>query len=301
MSKTMLYVRLIFAMLIWGSMGLFVNLVSLPSMEVAFVRFSLGAVVISLVILKGRQKLDFPNLKKNIGWLLGGGISTGLGCMLTYEAFRNLTVSMATLIFYSAPVLVIVLSPLLFKERLTATKIVGVAVAMAGMFLINGTSPLTGPNPTKGVICALLAALMYVFTVFCNKRIKNVPNLQLTLAEMLAAALVLLPIALISHQGAFVFPVGSELLILLLIGVVHGGLLYYIYFASLQQMPAQSVSLIGYLEPFSALVLSAIFLHDRLSVLQIVGAVLLLGGALYGEIGGSLLQRWRHKQELAKE
>ena len=298
-SKTYTYMRLTLAMLVWGSVGLFVNLVTWPSMAVALTRFSLGVLVLLLFIFVSREKWEFPAIGKNVGWIIGGGISLGLGCALTYEAFRNITVSVATLIFYSGPVILILLSPLLLKERLTAIKLVGLAAASVGIFLINGTSPLVGTNPTRGLICVLLAVVLYVFTVVFNKKIKGISShLQITFSEMLVAVFVLLPIVLLTQSEALRFPHGGELLCLLVIGVVHGGWLYYVYFSSLQLLPAQSVSLIGYLEPFSALVLSAIFLQERLTALQIIGAILLLCGTASGQLGDLL---HRKETQSAKE
>lgn len=292
--NTFLYARFSIVMLIWGGMELLVMMVSQPAMVVALVRMGLGSLVILLFILKTGESWNIVSIKKNALWMFLGGAGMALSTSLNYEAFRCLSVSVAILIFYSGPVVVILLSPLLVKEKLTAAKLAGSMVALLGVFFINGTGQLTGSNPTRGLICAVLAVGMYVLTVVCNKKIRDLSNLQITFSEMLSGVVVLLPIVVLTHDGPVHIEGAKEVLLLVLLGVVNGGLLNYVYFASLQQMRAQSVVLISYLEPFSTLVCSALFLHERLTMLQIIGAVLLLGGAAYGNLGDYL--RAKHKK-----
>ena len=292
MSKqTSTYLKLILSMVVFGSMGLFVLAIHLPSNEIVLVRMGLGCLVILAVIAKHKEKFDWAAIRKNLLWMVSGGICLGLGCVFYFEGYRNTTVSIATLIFYSGPVLMMLLSPLLFKEKLTVYKLLGVFAALSGIVLINGTAPISGSNPGKGVICTLLAVVLCQSLLYCNKRITGIPYLQLTLIEMLAAFAALLPYVIITHEGPIVIPPVKEIICLLTLGIVHGGWGYYVFFSSVQLLRAQSVILISYVEPFSALVLSAIFLQERLTLLQIIGAVLLLCGAAYGEVGQDLRKK----------
>lgn len=293
---TFLYTRLIIVMLIWGSMGLFVTMLDLSSPMIALDRIGLGALVILGIILCKKEKWDFSAIKKNLLWLFLGGAGMALSTVLIYESLDYLPLSISILIFYTGPVVVVLLSPFLVKEKLTVVKVTGVIVALLGVFLVNGTGSLHA-SMMPGIICIILAVGMYVLTVVCNKRIAGISKLQLTFTEMLSGVVVLLPFVLLMQNGPLQIEGAQDILILIILGVVHGGLLYYVYFASLQQMSAQSVVLIGYLEPFSALILSAVFLEERLTALQILGAALLLGGAAFGNVGDTLLQKKKHKQK----
>lgn len=277
------YVRNITAMLIFGSVGLFVQAIPLSSSEIVAARTVLGSLFLCGMLVIRRQQPDWAALKKNLPMLIVTGIVMGLNWMFLFAAYQYTSVSVATLIYYCAPVIVLFLSPFLLREKLTWPKLAGIAGALIGMVLVNGTQT-GGVDPQKGLVCGLLAAAFYAGLILLNKRITNVPATEKTLVQLLSAAVVMGIYALATHSGPWELPQGTGLLALLIIGFVHTGIAYLLYISSMSELPGQTVALCSYIDPASALIFSAIFLHEHLTVLQLLGAVLILGGSAFGEL-----------------
>jgi len=280
------YAKVISAMVILGSMGVFVRHIPLPSEEIALVRAFLGSLFLLAALLLGRRPIDWPLLKKQLPLLVACGISLGLNMAFLYQAYAYTSISNATLIYYCGPLLAMLVSPLVLKERLTFFKLLGISVAMGGLFLINAVKTgALGPNPLRGLLFGLLAALMYVSILMVNKFVHGIPGLLHTCILMLVAWIALLPYVLLHHRGPWILPgLTGGLIDLLLLGLVHGGLACYLYYSALQQLPAQTMALCGYIDPLSALFFSALLLSERLSAWQWLGAALIFAGALFGEL-----------------
>ena len=191
---------------------------------------------------------------------------------------------MATVSYYCAPVIITVLSPLVLGERLTAARITGIAAATAGMFMITG-SMSGGSQPLKGVFFGLLAALFYACVTLLNKQLKgSFTGIQITMIQLFAAGIVVAPYAVINHEGAWLMPQGAGLVCLVIVGVLHTGIVLHFYFSSMQVLPGQSVAMCSYIDPVSSLLIAAVALGERMSVVQVIGAFLIIGGAAFGEL-----------------
>ena len=274
--------KMILSMLIFGSIGIFVELVGLPSAVIALLRSAIGAAVIALVMLLGKKKLDRAAIRRNLRFLLPAGAALGFNWILLFEAYRYTSVAVATLCYYMAPVFVILLSPLLLKEKLSKTKLLCVAAALAGTALISGAS--AGSGETRGVVYGLCAALLYCAIVLLNRGVRDLPALETTLCQLAVSALVMLPYVLLTQRGAALdFSLRTVLLVLVL-GVVHTGLAYLLFFGAAAKLPAQTTAILSYIDPVTAIVLSAWLLRQPMSVPQVCGAVLILGSTLAGEL-----------------
>ncbi len=288
------YSKIIIAMLIFGSIGLFVQAIPLSSQEIVAVRTLLGSAFLLCLLALEKQKIHWLTLKKNLPLLILSGAAMGCNWLFLFEAYRYTSISIATLVYYCAPLLVLLLSSILLKEALTPYKLMGVFMAIVGMFLVNGGG-ISGINPTNGLLYGFLAALFYAALMICNKWIKGLNSLHITLVQLIVAAIILLPYALFTHQGSWQIPQGTAILAILAIGIVHTSIACYLYFSAMQELPAQSVALCSYIDPFSALLFSAFFLGERLSLIQMIGAVFILGGACFGELYRP--KKPHHKQE----
>ncbi|MFI3173157.1 MAG: DMT family transporter [Eubacteriales bacterium] len=283
----MAYVQLIVAMLIWGSIGLFVKEIPLTSTEIVMARVVFGAMFLGILLIMKKDKSTKAAYRKNLPILIVSGISMVLNWMFLFEAFKHTTVSSATLVYYTAPIMVILLSQMLFKERLTVAKLIGVGCSFVGMILVN----FTGGSPdvtVKGFCLAFMAAFFYAGVMILNKYVNGMYGIEITLMQLVGAAIIIIPFVLLNHEGAWIMPSTTTMMLLIVVGGVHTGLACFLYFSSIQKLPAQSVALCSYLDPVSAILLSAIILQERLVGLQIVGAILILGGAALGEL-------WRKK------
>lgn len=277
-------------MLIFGSIGLFVRAIPLSSSEIVAARTILGSLFLCVILLCRKQQLDWSRLKQNLLLLIVTGVVMGLNWMFLFMAYQYTSVSVATLIYYIAPVLVLILSPILLQERLTWPKLVGILAAFIGMVLVNGVQS-GGADPQKGLLFGLLAAIFYASLIILNKRIVGVPATEKTFVQLLSAAAVMGIYAAITHSGGWQLPQGTALFALFIIGFVHTGVAYLLYISSMQELPGQTVALCSYVDPASALLFSAIFLEEKLMFVQLLGALFILGGSAFGEL-------YRYKREL---
>ena len=255
------YVMYIVSLLIFGSNGVFAAHIGLSSAEIVCMRTLIGSAALILVLLISRTKLDWAVMKREALKLVAAGVCLGVNWALLFEAYKLMSVSMATLTYYTAPIIVLLLSPLLLKERQSARAYIGMAAAVVG----------------------LGSAVFYAGLIIFNKKIDGVTGLPLTTIEMVIAACVMLPYVLLTggHVG---FPPDTEgTLYLLFLCLVNTGLACWLYFSSMNRLPARAVALFGYVDPVSALIFSAIFLGEQLGALQILGAVLVFAGAAFGQ------------------
>ena len=287
--KQKAYIKLVFAMIIWGTLGPLVKQIPLASGEIVLARVILGLATLGIIYFasggcRAGNTADRYAVRKDIAILFVSGAVMGFNWVFLFEAYKYTTVSMATVSYYCAPVIITALSPLVLGEKLTASRIAGIAAATAGMFMITG-SLSGGSQPLKGVLFGLLAALFYACVTILNKQLKGgFTGIQITIVQLFAAGIVVAPYTVINHEGAWVMPQGAGLVCLIIVGVVHTGIVLHIYFSSMQILPGQSVAMCSYIDPVSSLLIAAAVLSERMSIVQIIGAVLIIGGAAFGEL-----------------
>ena len=275
------YVMYIVSLLIFGSNGVFASHIDMTSAEIVCMRTLIGSLALILVLLISRTKLDWAVMKRESFKLIAAGICLGVNWALLFEAYKLMSVSIATLTYYLAPIIVLILSPLLLREKQSARAYIGMGAAVVGLVLAVGLGD-TSVTAT-GLIVGLGSAVFYAGLIIFNKKIDGVTGLPLTTIEMVIAACVMLPYVLLTggHVG---FPPDTEgTLYLIFLCLVNTGLACWLYFSSMNRLPARAVALFGYVDPVSALIFSAVFLGDRMGVLQIVGAVLVFAGAAFGQ------------------
>ena len=287
--KQKAYIKLVFAMIIWGTLGPLVKQIPLASGEIVLARVILGLATLGIIYFAsggcraGTTAARYA-VRIDIAILFVSGAVMGFNWVFLFEAYKYTTVSMATVSYYCAPVIITALSPLVLGEKLTASRIAGIAAATAGMFMITG-SLQGGSQPLKGVLFGLLAALFYACVTILNKQLKGgFTGIQITIVQLFAAGIVVAPYTVINHEGAWVMPQGAGLVCLIIVGVVHTGIVLHIYFSSMQILPGQSVAMCSYIDPVSSLLIAAAVLSERMSIVQIIGAVLIIGGAAFGEL-----------------
>ncbi len=284
-------ISLISAMLIFGTIGIFRRYIPLSSGLIAFVRGLVGTLFLLGVLAFKRQKPDKAAVKKNALLLLISGALIGFNWILLFEAYNYTTVATATLCYYMSPVFVVLASPFLLKERMTAKKLICVAVSVVGMLLVSGI--LTDRGETRdfrGVLFGLGAALLYASVVLLNKRITAISAYDKTVVQLAAAAAVMIPYLLFTEDFGSIALTPLPVILLLVVGIVHTGFAYALYFGSFDKLSAQTVALFGYLDPVAAVILSALILKENMDAPQIVGAVLVLAAAVAGDVS------WKKKK-----
>lgn len=276
---------LILAMSIFGTIGIFVKYIPVPSGFLAFARGVLGAVFLLFTILLKREKLSVSSIKNNFSLLIASGALIGFNWILFFESYRYTTVATTTLCYYMAPVFVILVSPFVLFEKLTPKKIICVAVALIGMVLVSGIfkAGFSGVSELHGVFLGLGAALLYASVVILNKKIKDIPPNDKTIVQLLSASVVVLPYTLLAENISDITFTAFTLVMLLIVGVVHTGFAYFLYFSSFSGLKAQTVALLSYIDPAVAVFVSAIILREKIGIFEIIGAVLILGSTLVCE------------------
>lgn len=274
------------SMLIYGSIGVFVRHIPLPSAVTAMARGLIGAPFLLLVLLTKRSRPDMGGIRRNLPLLLVLGAMLGINWLLLFEAYRYTTVAAATLYYYLAPILLVAVSPLVFKERLTPRKLLCVIAALFGMVLVSGVlqSGAAGSGAVKGVALAVGAATLYACIVVLNKKLRDISAYDRTISQLAVSAVVLLAYNLLSGGLGGVELNGFAWVMLLLVGVVHTGIAYFLYFGSMDALPAQTLAILSYIDPVTAVLLSALLLKEPLGITGIIGAILILGSAAISEM-----------------
>lgn len=269
-------------MVIFGTNGLLVANISLGSAEIVLMRTFLGSLFLLAVVLVKRS-FSFADLKADLIPATIGGAALGLNWVLLFSAYRSAGVGLSTLTYYCGPIIVLALSPVLFREKLTWNKLLAIAAVAVGMFCITGDIE-PGSDVQTGILFGGGAALLYASLIVANKRVKRLSGLNCAMYELIVAFFVVLIYLLASNVKLPVIPAAEDIVWVLAIGLVNTGLAYYLYFSSLQKLPGQTVALVCYIDPLTALLVSGAFLGEKLLGVQIAGAVLILGGACLGEL-----------------
>lgn len=275
---------LIVSMTIFGTLGPFVRNISVSSGELALYRAILAALLITGFLLITKQKIPFASIKKEVPLLLASGVAMGINWILLFEAYKYTTVSVATLSYYFAPVIVTVICPILFKEKLTSKQIICFIMSTIGLVLITGIGDVNGSNNIIGILFGLGAAVFYASVVLLNKFIKNVEGIHRTFLQFIAAIIVLVPYVLMTSGVTLGGLDGVGWINLLIVGFIHTGVTYCIYFSSLKELPGQQVAILSYIDPLVAVLISVTLLSESMTLWQVVGGTLILGFTLWNEI-----------------
>lgn len=276
---------LIMSMCIFGTIGILRRHIPLSSSLVALVRGIIGSLFLTAVLMLRRQPLDKKSVRKYLPLLALSGAAIGFNWILLFEAYNYTSVAIATLCYYLAPILVILASPLVLKESLTGRKVICTVVALIGMVLVSGVteSGFGGLSEMKGIFFGLGAAFLYACVILMNKKMPAVPAYDKTIIQLSTAAAALLPYVLLTENFAEIHMTALAAALLLVAGIVHTGIAYWLYFGSIGGLNAHSVALLSYIDPVLAIVLSMVVLREPMGIPAAVGAVLILGAAYISE------------------
>ncbi len=269
--------KLALSMFIFGTIPLFVRNIAVSSAELALYRAILAVILIGFVLLLTKQKIEISEFGKEIPLLIISGVAVGLNWILLFEAYKYTTVSVATLSYYFAPVIVTAVCPFLFKEKFTAKQIVCFILSTLGLVMITGVGNFNGGRELIGVAFGLGAAVLYAAAVILNKFIKNVGGIQRTFLQFVSAIIVLGPYVLFTDG----FTLGSldikGWVNLIIVGFIHTGITYCLYFSSLKELPGQKAAILSYIDPLVAVMISVTVLGESMTLMQVIGGAMILG------------------------
>lgn len=282
--------KIIVSMIIWGTLGIFVKEIELSSLEIAFFRAFLGSGFLILISLVTKEKINKEILKKNLPILALAGITLAINWIALFQAMKFTTVSNAVLSYYFAPVFMVIFSSILLKEKLSIRNIWYLFLAILGLFLImksGDSETINGYNHVKGIAYGLIGAVIYAVVVILNKYIKDLSGFQSTLIQLLIASIVLIPVVIANGSINFGVMNVKTWIMILILGIIHTGVAYLLYFSSIKDVKSQSIAILSYLDPIVAIITSFLFLGESMTIVQVLGGLLILSTAYMSEKSSS--------------
>lgn len=278
--------KIILAMVTWGTLGLFVRNIPLNSIEISFFRAFIGSLFLTIIIFVNREAINWKLLKENLLLLSLSGVALGINWAALFQSMQYTTISNATLSYYFAPVFIVILSVIILREKVTLKNFACIFISILGLYLIlksgeNGAD--SGYNHIKGVAFGLLGAIFYAIVVILNKFVKKLSPLEVTISQLAVSAIVLLPIVFKGGISNIKVLDTRAWIFILILGIVHTGIAYLFYFPSIKDVKSQTIAIVSYLDPITAIIVSAIFLNEPMSGMQIVGGSLILISAYINE------------------
>lgn len=280
-----LKLELVAAMLLFGSIGVFVKQISLPGAVIVQWRCLIGTVVLLALFLFRKEKIDWKAVRGSLPALLAAGVALAGSWTALFEAYQYTTVGMATMLYYCAPIAVFFLSAIIFQEKPGSRQFAGILAAAVGMAVINITG-FRGGLSMRGLACGMFSALMYAMLMISSRFVRNVPGLVSTWIQLVIAGILMSLYTLAATGSVIQLPSAADVPFILLVGIVHTGIGCGLYFTAIQRLEGQTVSILSYIDPASALVFAFLFLHETLPLFQAAGALLIFGGAFFSQLPG---------------
>ncbi|MCY8169158.1 EamA family transporter [Bacillus spizizenii] len=277
-------IQFILSMIIFGTMGLVVRYIDISSSETALLSSSIGCLFLMFVFFMMKKTIPWKLVKANAYILFLSGIALGGNWIFLYQAYDHTTLTNATLGYYFAPVFVMILSPMVLKEQLPIKKMVCIGVAIIGMLLIvgNGISA-SGTEDLLGIFFGLVAAAFYAALMLLNKFIHHMGRLEITIIQLGITALLLLPYVFFTEGFGILRVSNSSVPFIIILGIVNTGIGFWLFFSGMQKLKGQSIAILSYVDPFVAILISAMILQEQMTIVQMLGGTLLLGSTFVSE------------------
>jgi len=275
-------IKLVLVMIIWGSLGVFTKSIPLSALSLAFLRASIALPVLFVVMkMKKADKLKWTLLKP----YLISGILLGFGWLTLFYGFKNTSIASAVIIYNMSPVYVMIFAPLALKETISKIQVAVILTSFLGLFLIVGHNLLEGYG-YMGMLLSAVSGMIYASIVLINRSIKvRVDNQTATFVQIFTAMLVLLPFVLIEGNLLTAVHLDAKAAIYtILLGVLHTGVAYTMFFSLYTNMKSVEIISYSYLEPLFGILFSVIFMGETLIFTQIIGGILILGSTFIGEM-----------------
>ncbi len=281
-------IKLISAMVVFGTIGIFVKYIPLPSSIIALARGFISTIFLLMIMKFGNNPISKEAVKRNLILLLVSGGLIGFNWILLFEAYNYTTVAVATLCYYLAPIFVIIASPFVLGEKLTVKKVVCVLCALLGMVCVSGViqSGTADDFSLTGVVFGVGAGALYAAIILMNKKLKDISSYDTTVMQLGAATVVLAPYCLLTVPVSTLILKPITVVLLLVVGIVHTGIAYVMYFGSIKELKAQTVAIFSYIDPILAVLLSTFLLKEEMDIINTLGAILILGSTFVSEMKG---------------
>lgn len=278
-------IQFILSMIIFGTIGLVVRKIDLSSSERALLSSLIGCLFLTVLFFMMKKKISWHSMKSNASILLFSSIALGGNWIFLYQSYDHTTIANATLGYYFAPVFVMILSPIILKEQLSLKKVVCIMVAIMGLVLIVGEGlSASKTEDLLGLFYGLVAAAFYAALLLLNKFIKGMEKLELTIIQLGTTAILLMPYVFLT-SGFGMFNVSSASIpFIFILGIFNTGIGFWLFFSGMEKLKGQSIAMLSYVDPFVAILISALVLQEQMTMLQMLGGALLLASTFMSEI-----------------
>lgn len=282
--------KMTISMLIFGTIGIFVRSISLPSGVIAAFRGLIGALFLLFLTLISKKRISFKVVKANFAILLFSGTAIGINWILLFESYNHTTVAKATLCYYLAPIFFVIISPFVLNEKMTVKKLLCTITALFGMILISGVidssfnKNIFINGEWKGIFLAVGAAVFYAIVMVLNKKTHDIGSFDKTIVQLITAAVIILPYSLAAETLNLASLNPKSIIMTAVVGILHTGIAYTLYFSAVKELPAQSTAVLSYIDPAAAMLLSVLLLNETMKPLNFVGAAMILGAAMISEL-----------------
>lgn len=306
--------RYLASLLLFGTNGIVASQIALASSSVVLLRTFFGALLLSVLLVVVRRRQARAALKRcrsvgtravvgatarallrlsrlrDVLLIALSGVAMGISWLFQYEAYWEIGVGLTSVIYCVGPVAVMALAPLLLKERVSPSKVAGLAVVLVGVALVNVQGVLGATMSLRGIACAVMTAVAYAAMVLLNKQARGLESLVHSAVQLIAAFAVAFAFVM-ATQGELPAPSAADWPFVLVLGLLNTGFGCYLYFPAINVLPAHMVAVCDYIEPIMGIVLAAVVLGEALAPLQMAGAALVLAGAIGPYVVSSLAAR----------
>jgi len=300
MKQNIERIKYMIAFTIYGTVGILSHYIQLPTGLIILIRSILGMITIGAYLFIKKDYINFKSVKENLLWLALAGLCLGGNWIFLFTSYVFTSVAIGTLCNYLAPSIIILLSPLLFKEQLSAKKLICVFVALFGLVCISGifSSSFQGIKDLVGILIGLGSAFCYVGIIVFNKKLKNIKSLDKSIVELFFAGLIMFPYALITSNFKEISLDQTSIILVLILGIVHTGITYVLYFGSMEFLDAQSIAVLSYIEPVLSVTLSYFILHEEMNIYTLIGAIAIIGATFVSEYN---FKSFKNSKKLAEK
>jgi len=278
-------IQFIVSMVIFGTIGLVVRNIDLTSSERALLSSFIGCLFLTILFFIMKKKFSWHLIKSNASILIFSSIALGGNWVFLYQSYDHTSIANATLGYYFAPVFVMLLSPFVLKEPLSIRKMACVTVAVIGLvFIVGDGLSASQTNDLLGLFYGLIAAAFYAALLLLNKFIKAIEKLELTILQLGITALLLMPYVFLTCGFGIFHVTSSSIPFILILGIFNTGIGFWLFFSGMENLKGQSIAMLSYVDPFVAILISALILQEHMTMLQMLGGALLLASTFVSEI-----------------
>lgn len=278
--------QLILSMMLFGTIGTLSRYIDMPSSIICLGRAFFGALIIAIIIPVRKGRFDKEAIRRNAGWLMLSSVFMCTNWICQFEAFKYTTIATSTLCYYMQPVFYILAAAIVLGEKLSLKRVICVLVAFCGMIFVSGVLQ-TGfhISELRGVIFAVTGGFFYAMVVLINKYMKDISPVDTVISQLALVTIIMLPYSALTGAFGEVRVTTTGIICLLVLGILHTGIGYIVYFDAVNKLSAQTVGILSYIDPVEAVLLSAFFLREPVTIYTVIGAVMILGATAVSELG----------------